>query len=61
MLSFCGHWRFGDVMEIRLEPDLSHCIETVAKREYERVLSLLLKGCNEDKPLEDELELKSAA
>ncbi|OPY69965.1 MAG: hypothetical protein A4E57_00843 [Syntrophorhabdaceae bacterium PtaU1.Bin034] len=44
-------------MEIMLEPDLSHCIETVAKREYERVLSLLLKGRDEDKSLENELEL----
>ncbi|OPY62839.1 MAG: hypothetical protein A4E57_03887 [Syntrophorhabdaceae bacterium PtaU1.Bin034] len=44
-------------MEITLEPNLSHCIETVAKREYERVLSLLLKRHDEDKELEDELEL----
>jgi len=44
-------------MEIRLEPSLSHCIETVAKREYERVLSILLKGDREDRQLEEELEL----
>ncbi len=44
-------------MEITLEPDLSHCIETVAKREYERVLSALLKTNDENQPLEDELEL----
>jgi hypothetical protein len=45
------------MMEIKLEPDLSHCVETVAKREYERVLSILLRGDYEDKQLEDALEL----
>lgn len=44
------------MMEIKLKPSLSHCIETVAKREYERVLSLLLGGKQEDSLL-DELEL----
>jgi len=44
-------------MEIRLEPSLSNCIETVAKREYERVLSILLKEDQEDRQLEEELEL----
>ncbi len=44
-------------MEIKLEPSLSNCIETVAKREYERVLSMLLKGDREDRQLEEELEL----
>jgi hypothetical protein len=43
-------------MEIKLEPSLDHCIETVAKNEYERVLAILLKGC-EDRQLEDQLEL----
>lgn len=45
------------MMEIKLEPSLSHCIETVAKSEYERVLSLLLKGKEEDDQLVAELEL----
>ncbi len=44
-------------MEIKLEPSLSHCIETVAKTEYERVLSLLLKEKEEDDQLAEELEL----
>ena len=44
-------------MEIILEPDLSHCIETMAKREYERVLTILLKTDDENQLLEDELEL----
>lgn len=45
------------MVEIKLEPSLSSCIETVAKREYERVLSILLKGGREDRQLEEELEL----
>jgi hypothetical protein len=45
------------VIEIELEPSLSHCIETVTKIEYERVLSLLLKGKEEDARLAEELEL----
>lgn len=44
-------------MEITLEPNRSHCIETVAKGEYERVLSLLLRGNEEDSRLAEELEL----
>jgi hypothetical protein len=43
-------------MEVKLEPSLSHCVETVAKRRYEKVLSLLLGGKQEDS-LMDELEL----
>lgn len=43
-------------MEITLEPTLSHCIETVAKKEYNRVLKLLLRG-EEDEGLLDALEL----
>jgi hypothetical protein len=31
-------------MEVVLRPDLSHCIETVARSEYERGLSELLRG-----------------
>ncbi|HOE15996.1 MAG TPA: hypothetical protein PLX02_00930 [Syntrophorhabdaceae bacterium] len=45
------------MIEIKLEPSLSSCIETVAKREYERVLSILLKRDIEDRQLEEELEL----
>jgi hypothetical protein len=43
-------------MEVKLEPSLSHCVETVAKKRYEKVLSLLLGGKQEDN-LMDELEL----
>ena len=44
------------MMEVKLEPSLSHCVETVAKKRYEKVLSLLLGGEQEDSLL-DELEL----
>jgi hypothetical protein len=44
------------MIEIKLEPNLSHCIETVAKRKYEKVLSQILGGKQEDS-LMDELEL----
>jgi len=44
------------MMEIKLKPSLSHCVETLAKRKYERVLSLLLGGKQEER-LFDELEL----
>lgn len=44
-------------MEIKLRPSLSSCVETVAKREYERVLGILLKGEQLDGQLEEELEL----
>ena len=44
-------------VEIVLEPDLDHCIETVAKRKYESVLRVLLEGKEENPLLADELEL----
>lgn len=43
-------------MEVKLEPSLSHCVETVTKKRYEKVLSMLLGGKQEDSLL-DELEL----
>ena len=45
------------MMEIKLEANLSDCIETVARREYERALSILLRGNQEDRQLEEKLEL----
>jgi hypothetical protein len=44
-------------MEIRLEPSITCCIEKTAKREYERILSLLLKVEKADTNLEEEFEL----
>lgn len=45
------------MIEVMLQPNLSHCIETVAKREYERVLGQLMKSGEEDSQLEQRLEL----
>ncbi len=44
-------------MEIRLEPTTDACIETVTKKEYEKVLSSLLKAPDEDPELAEKLEL----
>jgi hypothetical protein len=43
--------------EIVLEPSMTHCIESVAKKEYERILRLLLRAKKEDPRLADELEM----
>jgi hypothetical protein len=44
-------------MEIKLVPNPSNCIETVAKKEYEKVLSILLRADEEDSDLAEKLEL----
>ena len=44
-------------MEIMLEPTTDACIETITKKEYEKVLSALLKAPDEDPELAEELEL----
>lgn len=49
--------REGGTMEIKFEPSLSHCIETLAKNEYEKVLNQLLKAKQEDGQLAEKLEL----
>ena len=41
---------------IELEPNLSSCIETLAKREYRKILSTLLKTGMEDKEVSEKLE-----
>ncbi len=45
------------MIEIKLKPSLSSCIETVAKRQYEKVLNKLLSTQQEDPQLLDVLEL----
>lgn len=49
-------------MTIRIEliPTLSHCIETVAKREYWKSVDEYLKKRKEDKKLEEKIELLRA-
>jgi len=42
---------------IELKPNLSNCIETLSKKEYERTLSLLLKEGHADKELGERLEV----
>jgi hypothetical protein len=42
---------------IELKPNLSHCIETVSKKEYEQTLNLLLKGGSVDEKLGERLEI----
>jgi hypothetical protein len=42
---------------IELKPDLSSCIETLSKKEYERTLNLLLKEKSVDEGLGEKLEL----
>ena len=44
-------------MEIQLEPDLSHCIQTRAKREYGQIKSQLLETDAENPELGEKLEL----
>ncbi len=43
--------------EINLEPDLSHCVQTRARKEYERVMSQLLEIGEEDPELAERLEI----
>jgi hypothetical protein len=45
------------MLEIELAPDLSHCIHTVTKREYEDTLRRLLTTENGNKKLWEKLEL----
>ncbi len=42
---------------IELKPDLSSCIETLSKQEYERTLNLLLKRGPVDEELGERLEV----
>ena len=43
--------------QIVLTPTASHCIETVTKREYWKNVNLYLKKREEDKRLEEKIEL----
>jgi hypothetical protein len=45
---------------IKLIPTGSHCIETTAKREYWKSVDEYLKKANEDKRLEERIELLKA-
>ena len=43
--------------KVELVPTLSHCIETVAKEEYRRSVKAYLRKGEEDKELEERIEL----
>jgi hypothetical protein len=45
------------MLQIELVPDLSHCIETVAKKEYEGTLKQLLASEEINKELEEKAEI----
>jgi hypothetical protein len=45
------------MLRIELTPDLSHCIETVARREHTAVSKQLLASAQRSKDLEEELEV----
>jgi hypothetical protein len=45
------------MLQIELVPDLSHCIETVVKREYEGTLKQLLVTAEGNKELEEKAEM----
>lgn len=42
---------------VELKPNLSHCIETLSKQEYDRTLSLILKEGAVDEALVERLEV----
>jgi len=45
------------MLKVELIPDLSHCIETVAKREHTAVSKQLLTYGRRNKDLEEKLEI----
>ena len=45
------------MLKVELIPDLTECIETVARKEYAAVLARLLKSGRRDKKLEEKLEI----
>ena len=44
------------MVQIKLEPDLSSCVQTLAKREYNRLATELLTSDEEDAELQERLE-----
>jgi len=44
------------MLKVELVPDLAHCIETVARREYTAVLKQILSQGQRNKELEEKLE-----
>jgi hypothetical protein len=46
-----------DMCDIELSPTLSHCIETVAKEEFWQLVNQYMESKQEDKRLEQKIEL----
>ena len=46
-----------EIVQIELVPDLSHCIETVAKREYRETVEKLLAAEEGNRELQEKVEL----
>ena len=44
-------------MEIEFEPDLSHCIQTLAKREYDRLMREILETEQVDSEINQKIEM----
>ena len=45
------------MVQIELIPDLSHCIETIAKREYQNLVTSYLQAGTSDSEFEDKVQL----
>ena len=45
------------MLQIEFVPDLDHCIETLARKEYNEILGQLLSGVNGKGKLREKLEL----
>ena len=48
------------MIEIEFEPDLSHCIQTLTKAEYDRLKKLLLQSGTQDSEIADRVEMLRA-
>jgi hypothetical protein len=45
------------MVQIELVPDLSHCVETMAKREYKEMVAKLLAAEEDSEELQERIEL----
>jgi len=45
------------MLQIELIPDLTHCIETVARKEYDDLIKAYLRAGTSDAELEEKIEL----
>ena len=44
-------------MEIELVPDLSHCVETMARKEYQELARSYIPECKDDTEFQEKIEL----